>query len=246
MISVDYAFITRLGAIVSAGDEGWDEQLWSDPTALKLFVDKDTKSKAVFAHAVPRKGIDEKRFSVDMVVADVLWLRYSKVLLKSDNEPAIVKLLKESLATLKVSGDDQVREEHSPTYDSQANGAVEAAAKQVKARTRTMKLCLERRIGKRIPPRHPIMTWLAPHAVSIVRYRVRGPDGQTPYERIRLRPFNGRLICFGEQCRYNNRSKDKLEDEHRFHQGIFLGICPSTPTSTSLGSQETLCAFPTS
>ena len=104
MIVMDYAFITRQGAIVSAGDEGWDEQLWSDPTALKLLVVKDTKSKAVFAHAVLRKGIDEKRFSVDMVVADVLWLGYSKVLLKSDNEPAIVKLLKESLATLKVSG----------------------------------------------------------------------------------------------------------------------------------------------
>ena len=73
---------------------------------LKLLVVKDTKSKAVFAHAFPQKGIDEKRFSVDMVVADVLWLGYSKVLLKSDNEPAIVKLLKESLATLKVSGVD--------------------------------------------------------------------------------------------------------------------------------------------
>ena len=182
MISMDYAFITRQGAIVSAGDEGGDEQLWSDPTALKLLIVKDTKSKAVFAHTVPRKGVDEKRFSVDMVVADVLWLGYSKVLLKSDNEPAIVKLLKESLATLKVSGVDQVGEEHSPPYDSQANGAVEAAVKQVKARIRTMKLCLWRRIGKRIPPRHPIMTWLAPHAASIVRYRVRGPDGQTPYE----------------------------------------------------------------
>ena len=94
MISMDYAFITRQGAIISSGDDGWDEQLWSDPTALKLLVVNDTTRKAVFAHAVPRKGIDEKRFSVDMVVADVLWLGYSKVLLKSDNEPAIVKLLK--------------------------------------------------------------------------------------------------------------------------------------------------------
>ena len=55
MISMDYVFITRQGAIVPAGDEGWDEQLWSDPTELKLLVVKDTKSKAVFAHAVPRK-----------------------------------------------------------------------------------------------------------------------------------------------------------------------------------------------
>ena len=33
----------------------------------------------MFAHAVPRKGIDEKRFFVDMVVEVVFWLGYSMV-----------------------------------------------------------------------------------------------------------------------------------------------------------------------
>ena len=155
-----------------------------------------------------RKGIDEKRFSVDMVVEDVVWLGYSKVLLKSKNEPAIGKLLKESLAIFKVSGVDQAGEEHSPPYDSHANAAVEAAVKQVKAGITTMKLCLERRIGKHIPPRNPIVAWLALHAAAIVRYRVRGPDEQTPYEI----PFYCRLICFGEKYRYNHWSKVKVED----------------------------------
>ena len=59
------------------------------------------------------------------MVDDVLWLGYAKVMLTSDNEPTIVKLLKEALATLKVSGVDQVGEEHSPSFDSQANGSVE-------------------------------------------------------------------------------------------------------------------------
>ena len=126
MISMDYALITRKGVTISAGDEGWNEELWSDPTALKLLIVKDTKSNFVFAHDVLR-------------------------LLNSDNEPAIVRVLKEFLATLKVSA-----------YDTQANGAVEAAVKQIEARIRTMKVCLERKIGKRIPSRHPIMTWLAP------------------------------------------------------------------------------------
>ena len=84
-------FISRQGAIISAGDEGWDEHLWSDPTALKLLVVKGTKNKAVFPHAVLRKGIDEKTFSVDTVMEGVLWLGYSKILFKSYNEPAIVK-----------------------------------------------------------------------------------------------------------------------------------------------------------
>ena len=223
IISMDYAFMTKKGEIVVEGDPGWD-----DEEALKLLVVKDSKSRAVFAHAVPRKGIDEKRYAVDMVVEDVLWLGYSKLLLKSDNEPAIVKLLKESLASLKVSGVDQAGEEHPPPYDSQANGLVEAAVKQVKARIRTLKLCLERRIGKRIPPRHPIVTWLAQHGAAILRYRNRNEDGKTPYERIRLRPFNTRLVAFGEKVSFKMKTKEPNEDEHRWHEGIFLGICPVT------------------
>ena len=93
---------------------------------------------------------------------------------------------------------------------------------------RTLKLCLERRIGKKFSPRHPIMTWLAPHAAAILRYRSRGDDGKTPHERVRLRPFNSRLNGFGERCSYKARSKEPLNDDHKWHHGIFLGICPST------------------
>ena len=70
---------------------------------------------------------------------DVFWIGCGEFILKSDSKPAIVKLLKEALSTLKVSGVDQVVEEHSPPYNSQANGSVENVAKMVKARMRTGK-----------------------------------------------------------------------------------------------------------
>ena len=159
-----------------------------------------------------------------IAVDDVLWLGYANVILKSDNEPALVKLLKAALSTLKVSGVDQVGEEHSPPYDSQVNGSVENAVKLLKARMRTLKLCLERRIGKRISPRHPIMSWLAPHAAAILRYRSRGDDGKTPHEMIRLRPFDSRLVALGERCGDKLRSKEPTDEEHKWYQGIFLGI----------------------
>ena len=38
----------------------------------------------------PRKGIDAKGFAVSSLVADVLWLGYTKIALKSDNEKPIV------------------------------------------------------------------------------------------------------------------------------------------------------------
>ena len=84
--------------------------------------------------------------------------------------------MKEALSTVKVSGVDQVVDEHSPPYDSQANGSVENVVEHVKSRMRTFKLCFERRIGNRIPPRHPIMRWLARHAAATLRYRFRGDD----------------------------------------------------------------------
>ena len=81
--------------MILEGDPGWD-----DEEALKLPIVKDSLSRAVFAHAVPQKGVDAKRYAVDIIVDYVLWLGYSKVILKSDDGPAIIKLSKEALATL--------------------------------------------------------------------------------------------------------------------------------------------------
>ena len=231
VVSIDYMFVTNDG-IFSEEDQMSTEQ---QEQALKVLVLKDSKSRAVFAHAVPQKGIDPKRYIIDTIVQDILYLGYSQIILKSDNEPAIVHVLKETLASLKASGVSQAGEEHSPPYDSQANGDVESAVKQVRQRLRTMHMCLERRLHKRIPPQHPLICWLVSHVAALVRYRVRGTDGRTPHERLRLRPFNLKLLCFGEQCKYKNRAKEPLgSDPHRWHKGTFLGVCPMT-------SQYILC-----
>ena len=101
-------------------------------TAVKLLVVRDDRSKALFAHVVPKKGMDEKGFSVDSLVEDIKWLGYAKLALKSDNEPAIVKLLSEALRELRINGLSQVLEEHPPEHDPQSNGSAEVGAKLVK------------------------------------------------------------------------------------------------------------------
>ena len=61
------------------------------------------------------------------LVEDVRWLGYAKLILKSDNEPAIVKLLSEALRELRIEGAVSAlfqMEEHFPEYDPQANGSV--------------------------------------------------------------------------------------------------------------------------
>ena len=132
-----------------------DEAGWDNPDAVKVLVEKDTKSKSVFVYVVPQKGVDQKRFAVDAIIEGVLWFGYSRVTVKSDNELAIMKLLQEALGALKVNGIDQASEEHPPPYDPQASGAVEAALKQVTARLETLKLCLEQKNRQVNPAQGP-------------------------------------------------------------------------------------------
>ena len=113
VVSFDYAFVGDNGEIATQ-----EEFESAGEGAVKILVIRDSRSKAVFAHVVPVKGVDEKGFAVDALVADVKWLGYSKVTLKSDNEPAVVKLLAEALRELRVQpGVQKALEEHSPEYD---------------------------------------------------------------------------------------------------------------------------------
>ena len=100
-ISFDYAYLSDKGEVLTK-----EEFAAAGEGALKLLIARDDKSKAVFAHSIPSKGLDEKGFSVDSLVSDVKWLGYSKLILKSDNEPAIVKLLSEALRELRIEIED--------------------------------------------------------------------------------------------------------------------------------------------
>ena len=66
-------------------------------SVLKVMAIRDSQSKALAAHAVPRKGVDPGRYSVACVVRFVEWLGYRRVILHTDNERAIISLVKESL-----------------------------------------------------------------------------------------------------------------------------------------------------
>ena len=76
-------------------------------------------------------------------MSDVTWLSYNKVTLTSDNEPAVVKLLQESLRELRVQGLEQTMEEHSPENDPQANGIAEVGVTLLKGHFRTVRPCIE-------------------------------------------------------------------------------------------------------
>ena len=223
-IAFDYLFINDKGVFLRTEV---DETTWEDdPTGIKVLVIKDSRSKMLFAHVVPTKGIDVQIFAVNMLTDDIVWLGYSRVILKSDNEPAIIKLGEEAMKDLRITM-EQVATDHPPPYDSQANGQAESGCKSVRGQLKTIRNCLQRRLGQRIPARHPLMAWMVPHAAFLISYRVQGHDGKTAYNRNRGRPYGGRLLGIGEVCRYKIRSKEAIADAsdgNRYHNGVFIGI----------------------
>ena len=63
-------------AFLSDNDEVKTQEAFESAgeSAIKVLVVRDDKSKAIFGHVVPQKGVDEKGFSVSALVEDVSWL----------------------------------------------------------------------------------------------------------------------------------------------------------------------------
>jgi len=224
IIGFDYFFITKDSKVLTkneAADLGEDE-------AVKCLVIRDRMTKCVFAVVVPQKGVDQDRWVVQQIVQVVEWLGHAKVLLKSDQEKAILAVVREALKDLKVL-DISASDEESVRYDSQSNGATEVGVRLIRGPFRTHRLDLERRLGWQIPVSHPVVHWLLRHVCTLHNALKVGDDGYTPWIRARGRPFNQQLCCFGEQIGYKFPGKGPQANPRgnmgpMWGSGTWLGI----------------------
>ena len=240
IVGMDYFFLTESGVKTRAELSMTDEELTDARVkgdVIKCIIVRCLKSKSIFSHVVPVKGVDEDGFVVDLVVNIVEWLGHSRLILKADNEPAIQALIRASLEMIKVEVKDveQITSESPPAYDSQANGGTEVGVRIVRGMLRTIKLCLEARIDKHIPVGHPIVAWMLEHVCLILTATVRGSDGMTSWFRIRGRAFAQQMVGFGESVLYKYPTKGPKHAPHGNigplgADGIFLGFSWSSNT----------------
>ena len=237
VIGIDYWYITagsifRREEMEYALDEAGEQRLAEGRRAgaiVKCLIVRDFKTKCVFGHVIPFRD-QEQLYSADLVTSDVAWLGHVKIMLKSDGEPAIRKLAQKALENIKCMVDDvqQVAVENSHPYDSKSNGGTEIGIKIIRGLLRTLTLCLESRLGQKIPPQHPLTSWLLEHASHVHNAMTIGHDGMTPWHRARGRPFNMKLYGFGEAVHWKPPAKGPQRDElgnmgPRLLPGTFLG-----------------------
>ena len=101
-------------------------------------------------HECSRESVARPRWSLPLLlgyavknlVENVLWLGHARVAVRSDNEPAIIKLVNTAFNLLKLSGLD-VTGEGSIEYDPQSNGAAESAVRVIKGQVRALQVGFE-------------------------------------------------------------------------------------------------------
>ena len=209
MIGLDYWYITEtgihrreeIGFQQNSEDEAKLMASRQDGNIVKCILIRDYASKNVFGHVVPCKGLDEDNYVVKLVIEDLSWLGHTRIILKSDQERALVALVTQAAMALRFKVDEisSVSVEHSAKYDSQASGGTEVGVRALRGHYRTLKLCLEKSVGRAIPARHAMTSWLLEHAAFLLNVRSRKSDGHTLWAGVRGRPFGVHAISFGEE-----------------------------------------------
>ena len=88
----------------------------------------------------------------------------SKIIVKSDQEPAILAQVEDLVKMRVEKGSEETIPENSPTYSHQSNGIVERIVQSVEGMVRSLRSALEERIGGKLEIEDSVWPWLIEYA----------------------------------------------------------------------------------
>ena len=176
-VSTDYFFL------------GVDEE-----RAQPMLVIKDHRSKHVRATSVDAKG--PTKFATNFCKEFLNCLGHRKLLLKSDNEPAILAL---KTSVKKATEEVDIAFQEVAVGDHAANGMIESEVREIAKECRVIKSCLETRLGVKLDYKHPLLLWIPAYASAIRARCWMLEDGKTPYHRNYGKEYKRKLPAYGEQ-----------------------------------------------
>ena len=222
-------------------------------TSMTALVMKETLCGSVWAYALKSKSVAEDPWIADQLVDDMstVGMARERVIVKSDQEPAIVELQLE-IAKKRGYGDYGIGTgiENSKVGDSDSNGKIERAIRDVGNMVRTLRSDLESRLGKNITLNMNIVPWIIRHASYLItRCRVRS-HGKTSLQLMKGRTILTELVPFGETVLFKlpkpGNAVGSFEDQ--WEEGIWIGSTirdgMSIQTSSSHRSSKLPTALP--
>ena len=133
---------------------------------LPFIVARDHKTRITFAHLLKGKSTvvaDYSDYVVNALYNDIRMLDYKKIILKNDQESAL-KALYERLRRLRNVAGEQTLEDNSPVGESQSNGVVEEAIKEIEEVLGTILSSLDESLNGVLP--RTVRPWLGPSSTQ--------------------------------------------------------------------------------
>ena len=164
-VRMDYAFLTE-DVKKTEGEEGEGETQKSGES-VTIAVMQESLCKSIWAYAVTSKGASEQ-WMVEQVLEDLetIGLKNERIVLKSDQEPSIVEVLREVQKGRESEYGSAM--DNSRVGDSDSNGTIENSIGAVEGMVRTLRVALEEKLGQKIQLSDPVMPWLVRHAGHLI------------------------------------------------------------------------------
>ena len=205
------------------GDEG-------DDRTLAVLVVKERSRGMVMSTVAPRKSSGQWLGRRVMAFMREAGCEVEAVVIKSDNEPALTKVVEEIGRLRAAIGGQGMVVENSPVHSSKSNGFIERTIQSVQGLVRTWRSSLEAKWGVKLDVEHRIWPWLVEMVGWMMSRADVGADGKTGYERCKGRRARLPGMEFGEAVLWKRRREGgplgKLSC--MWEDGIFLGVKGTT------------------
>ena len=205
-LSFDYSFTERPN---EAG------QASAEKLACLALADRHTG----WREAIPCRTKAADSYIVTEVVRLLSYLGHGEICLKSDAEPTC-KALQTKIQVTRAKLGLRTVLEYVPEEEKASNGAAEQAVETCRQHGNILLAEYEKATNKRVSTTHPLHSWAMRHGCWLVnRYHVQG--GATPFEAAFQKPYDGKIVCFGEAVLGLVRTT--IKGAAKWLRGLWLG-----------------------
>ena len=166
---------------------------------------KDRSSGMLMAAAVPTKATGVYVANRVMAFMKKVCCEYGDLVVKSDQEPAIQKVVEDVGKLRAAAGGGKYIPENSPVGSSASNGVVERGIQSISGQARVILDAVESRWKVGVPSGHPILCYILEYAAFLLNRFEVSHDGKTSFERCKGKRAKTMGVEFGEEIYWKRK-----------------------------------------